>query len=319
MEASVTYGGMSVPSGKKRAQYITMPGTDYRLPLTIVNGKRDGRKILITASIHGFEYPGILSAAELSQELDPAEVSGAVIIIPVVNASGFYGRQTYVCPDDEERKNLNRLAPGNPEGTFGERLIAYLYAEFVSRVDFHIDLHSGDATEDLISFAAAGNSPDPDTRAYVYEAIHHTDYPYYTQSSGSGEFYNGSAIYHHIPSMMFEVGGAGMWTRDQADREKENLRRIARFLGILPGEAPYNETQVQLTRQSWIGAEATGFFYPLVTIGDMIREGQKLYEIRDVFGHLLAEHYARHDGKVMILARTLGISKGDDTIFYGRE
>ena len=318
MKESITFAGLTVPGGTKVSQYIEMPGDNYKIPVTIVNGVNDGKTFLITASIHGFEYPGIEASVELSKELDPKEVSGAIVIIPVVNASGFYGRLPYVCADDEERKNLNRLAPGDKNGTFGQRLIAYLTEEFVKKADFHIDLHSGDATEALCNFAAAGNAQDEETKKLIHDVIHHTSYNYYTQSSGKSEFYNGSVYYNGVPSMMFEVGGAGVWNREEVDEEKENLKRIAQYFKILPGEPELNREQVWLTKQSWIECEADGLFYKFVKCGDEIKEGQKIYEIRDVFGNLIAEHFALHDGKVMILNNTLGVSKGDDAVFYGK-
>ncbi len=319
MRSDLTFGGMTAASGERVSGYIEVEELNgYKLPLTIVNGTGDGKKFLVTASIHGFEYPGIEATAELCRELDPEGMNGAVVIIPVVNSSAFYGRLPYVCADDEERKNLNKLAPGNKNGTFGERLIAYLYDEFVAKVDFHLDLHSGDATEQLHRFAAAGNAPDEETRNFIYSVIGHTSFEYFTQSSGRCEFYNGSVIYKGTPSMMFEVGGAGVWTREEVDEEKNNIKRIAQFLGILPGEAEYNETQRQLKTQSWISCGYEGFFYAFAKAGEDIKEGQKLYEIRDVYGELLEEHHAAYNGKVMIMNNTLGVSKGDDAVFYGK-
>ena len=319
MKTNITFGGITVHSGAKVSRYIEVEELGgYKLPVTIINGEDDGKKFLVTASIHGFEYPGIEASAELCREIEPQNMKGAMIIIPVINSSGFYGRQPYVCPDDEERKNLNKLAPGDKNGTFGQKLIAYLYDEFVAKVDFHLDLHSGDATEQISNFAAAGNAPDEETRKFIYSVINHTSFEYFTQSSGKTEFYNGSVIYKGVPSMMFEVGGAGVWTRKEVVEEKENVKRIAKFLGILPGVAELNKEQRQLKTQSWIECEHDGFFYAFAKAGEEIKEGQKLYEIRNVYGELLEEYYAAYDGRVMIMNNTLGVSEGDDAVFYGK-
>ena len=120
MKNSVTFGGITVASGEKVSQYVTVTGTDYKFPITIINGKEDGKIILASAGIHGCEYPGIQAMVELSKEIDPADVSGVVILMHCINISGFEERQTYVVPDDPERKNLNRLFPG--EAIFGPLL-----------------------------------------------------------------------------------------------------------------------------------------------------------------------------------------------------
>ncbi len=37
-----------------------------------------------------------------------------------------------------------------------------------------------------------------------------------------------------------------------------------------------------------------------------------------MYGELLEEHYAAYDGRVMIMSNTLGVSEGDDAVFYGK-
>ncbi|MBQ0058798.1 MAG: succinylglutamate desuccinylase/aspartoacylase family protein [Lachnospiraceae bacterium] len=317
MTQDVTFAGITAKSGEIVKTEIPFGGSKYKIPVAIINGKEDGKTFLITASIHGFEYPGIQAAAELISELDPSVMSGAVVIIPIVNTSGFYGRHPYICPEDENFNNLNRVGPGKPDGTFAERLIYFLEEEFVKKSNFHVDLHSGDATEALLRFCAIGNAQSEETREFVHEIVHHLDFHYHTQSSGSTEFYNSSAKYAGVPSMMFECGGRGSWDPEEVEFEKECLRRIMQMLDILPGKPEHNEKVQCIDRQSWIECGQTGFFYGYCKVGDDIKEGQKLYEIRDVWGNLLEDHYAAYDGKVFILNNTLGVSKGDDAIFYG--
>ena len=317
MENTINFGGISAQPGEKAQGFFTIAGSKYRLPVAVINGKANGKIILLTASIHGFEYPGIQCSIELIKELQPEEISGAVVILPVVNASGFFGRHPYICPEDEGNNNLNRVGPGRPDGTFAERLIYQLEEEFVKKCDFHLDLHSGEATEALLRFCAIGNHPDAKVRDMIHNIIHHLDFEYHTQSSGSTEFYNSSAKYANVPSMMFECGGEGTWSREEVDFEKCSIRKIMQMLDILPGKPAFNPYVKCIVKQSWIACKATGFFYDFCKVGDTIKQGQKLFEIRDVWGNLLQEYYAEHDGKVFILNHTLGVSEGDDAIFYG--
>lgn len=317
MLTSISFDTITAMPGEKVTGFINISGSEYPLPVAVINGKNDGRIFLITASIHGFEYPGIQTASELIRELDPEKISGAVVIIPIVNASGFYGRKPYICLDDEEHKNLNKVGPGKADGTFAERLIYFLIEEFVKKCDFHLDLHSGDATEALLRFCAIGNNPDPEKREYVHQIIHHLGFEYHTQSSGRTEFYNCSSSYVGIPSMMFECGGAGTWSEEEVAFEKENIYKIMQMLDILPGKPDINPAVKCIVKQSWIECGKTGLFYSFCKIGDDVREGQKLFEIRDVWGNLLQEYTAEHNGKVFIVNNTLGVSEGDDAIFYG--
>lgn len=320
MKDALTVGGLRAAPGTKASGYVTVPGTGCRFPVTLVNGVREGRLLLATAGIHGCEYPGILALTELARELNPGELSGGVILIPVVNLSGFLLRQPYVMPADEDRKNLNRLFPTDGSGTLADRLCQYLMEEFVSRCDFHVDLHSGDIVEDLEAFAMVSNIPDPEKRAFLTDVVQHTAFPWRMQSGGRREFYNGSALTYGVPSLLFERGGAGTCLRADVEENKSDLRRVMQCLKILPGEAPRNESQQFFDRHEWTEAQPgdEGLLIPFVRLGDDIRKGQKLFEIRDVFGNPIREILAEFDGHVVIQSRTLSVHPGDDLITYGR-
>jgi predicted deacylase len=68
--------GIKVEPGEKAQTSISVPGTDVSIPVTIINGVNEGKRIVITSGIHSGEYPGIQCAIELAQEIDPKEVSG---------------------------------------------------------------------------------------------------------------------------------------------------------------------------------------------------------------------------------------------------
>ena len=318
MKKTIQIADMRADCGQKTAGMITVPGTSYELPLTIINGSGDGKVFLVSAGVHGCEYPGVQATVELAQEMDPSAVSGAVIFVHSVNPPALFGRRAYVCPADEESKNFNRISPGNKNGTTAERVSAFFFTEIVPQCDLHLDIHSGDIVEDLEEFIAVCNSPDPEVRDYCTEIARHTSFTHRINSHGRTELYNSSAIDCHVPGLLFERGGAGQVKRDEIERDKEDILSICRFIGILEGE-PIDNTAAQIfyPRHHWGGAGHTGLFYRFVKTGDEIKKGQKLGEIRDFFGNLLEEIFAEYDGRMKIANNTLGISAGDDTFMYG--
>ena len=318
MKESVAFGGITVPSGEKVSQYACVPGTECKFPVTIINGAGDGKKLLISAGIHGCEYPGIEAAVELSKEIDPKDVNGAVVIIHCVNMSGFVERQTYVMPEDPMRKNLNRLFPGDPNGTLADKLCLFLMDEFVVKSDFHIDIHSGDMVENLEACAIVCAPKGSQNNAFATEVAKHTSFKYRMNSGGRTEFYNSSSIDRNVPSMLFERGGHGDCPKEEVESNKSDLINIMKFMNILPGEAvDYSSKQIFFKKHEWTEANATGLLYKFAQTGDDIKEGQKIAEIRDMFGNLLEEVHAKFDGHIVISASTLGIKKGDDLVTYG--
>lgn len=319
MRDAIVIGGLAVSPGEKIKHTFIIPGTDnYELPVVVINGKEDGKVFLATAGVHGAEFPGIQACIELAEEIDPSEVCGAVILVPVVNTPGFYGRRAYVCPVDEENKNFNKVFPGKPDGSVADKVAHFITEEIVKKCSFHVDLHSGDIVEDLEEFCAVANTPDPEQKAFITEAAKHTCFTHRINSGGSGEVYNRTAILHGIPALLFERGGAGRVIPEEIRRNKADLISLMQFLNILPGEAEdHSDTQIFYPRHHWGEAEATGVFYSYVKLGDQIRKGQKIGEIRDPFGTVLETITAKYDARIKIINNCLGINRGDDTFMYG--
>ena len=59
---------------------------------------------------------------QLADELDPKKIAGNIIVIRLMNRTGFEHRTMSLTYEDG--KNLNRVFPGNPNGTLSDR-IAY--------------------------------------------------------------------------------------------------------------------------------------------------------------------------------------------------
>src|SRR2546421_4976052 len=149
-------------SGERKSGYFTFatdPGlAKYSWPFFSITGRRDGPTFLITAGIHAAEYTGIDAAIRLGNLLNPAQVRGHVVIIPLLNRPGFYERSIYVNPEDND--NMNRVFPGRPDGTWSERFAHALLTQVMAGVDYAIDLHAGDLIEDLVPFVGYRETGD---------------------------------------------------------------------------------------------------------------------------------------------------------------
>ena len=97
---------LRVKRGEKQNGRLHVDGTPYVLHATVLCGERPGKTLLLTAGVHSCEYVGIQTLMEMAGKLEPAQIIGNVIIIPVVNRTGFETRRPTVVPEDE--KNLNR-------------------------------------------------------------------------------------------------------------------------------------------------------------------------------------------------------------------
>lgn len=317
MKKSITYGGLTAAPGEKICGWCSVLDTDYKLPVTVINGCKEGKSVLITSAIHGCEYPSIEAVFRLAETLDAKDVAGQIIIINPVNVDGFLERRPYIIPQDG--KNLNRLFPGNPEGSLGDKIAYVLTEEFQRHVDFHIDTHGGDIPERQLSYVYyPGVSENTEALRISEEA---TDYvlhaDFMIKSQATNHAYNYAAICG-IPSIELELGDCTTWSEEEVALYLENITNVLRYLEVLPGEAVKRTAPIKrITQGEYLDADASGRWYAYVTRENRVHKGQKLGEIRDLFGNVLHEYYAKYDGVVLMVVATLAIKKGDAIIAYG--
>jgi len=317
MKENIVFGGISVAAGEKKQGWAPVLDTDYKLPVTVINGAKEGKTVLITAGIHGCEYPSLEAGFELAEELDPAELSGQVVIICPVNVNAFIDRIPYVLPQDG--KNINRLFPGNPDGTLGDKIAYVLTHEYQMRADFYIDIHGGDIPEALPPYVYnPGIGEDKECLAIAEQAaLHVLSAEYRLKSSATTGAYNSCAILG-VPSILIERGGLGVWSQEEKDVYKKDIINVMKFLEVYPGEAELPEKPAKLiTRGAYLDATASGRWYPAVALGDKVVKGQKLGEIKDIFGNVLAEYSAEFDATVLMLTMSLAVKEGYAIITYG--
>jgi uncharacterized protein len=135
-------GGIDVTPGERRLVDLPVSKlsnhTPVTLPVHVLHGTRPGPAMFISAAIHGDEINGVEIIRRVMRTLQPANISGTLLCVPVVNAYGFIGRSRYL-PD---RRDLNRSFPGSANGSLAARLAHLFLTEVVRRCQFGIDLHT---------------------------------------------------------------------------------------------------------------------------------------------------------------------------------
>jgi predicted deacylase len=282
------------------------------MPFTFIHGAKPGKAILLTGGVHGGEYPCIETAIQLANELDPAEVSGTILIISPVNPAAFLARMQYYGPFDG--KNLNRVFPGKATGTVSER-IAYAVHQLQQASDFFLDLHGGDIHEGLVPFVIYSKLGDPAKSEQSRLASALLGFPYVVGSvSDNGSI--GAAAQAGTPGFLAELGQCGRWSPQEVDEYKTAVRNVLRSLEVIPGTVVPHQVAF-LEKMLVTTATVDGCWYPAVQLEDKLKKGQKLGEIRDYFGTVTAEYFADSDGIVLYLVTSLAITANDPLCAIG--
>lgn len=305
--------GTNIPPGERRKISIPVPSAP---PLNAVCfcGTTPGPTLVVTAGVHGCEYVGIQALRNLAEQLDPAVLSGQVILLPLVNPGGFYAGAKQVVPEDNI--NLNRAFPGSIDGSLSARLAAVLEQSLYPAADFLADLHSGDCNEalhPLVFFPVAG---EKSVNRMALEAAKSLTVSYRVRSSAKNGLYSW-AVQKGIPSLLIERGGQGVWSESEVGACREDVCCLLRHLKILPGINPPRE-QVEIIDAVYEEAKADGFWYPSVKAAAPVQKGMLLGRLEDEEGNLIQEVCAAFTGVSLYYTTALGVRAGDPLIAYGR-
>lgn len=311
----LTIASITAQPGEKKQQMLDVRGTALSMPVTLMCGAKEGKTVLISAGVHGAEYPGIQAAIELAQELDPKELCGNIVWIHPINTQGFKARVCSIVPEDG--KNLNRVFPGDENGSATERLAYMLCQEFYKKADFYLDLHSGDMHEELHPYVYFPGKAEESVTERSRAVAQLLDMDYMVRSGGVSEAYNGAAALG-CPSLLIERGGRGLWSRDEVEAYKKDVRNVLRHLDVLPSAPePVIRHPREIAKAYYLNAGEGGCWYPQVKAGEKIAKGQLLGTVKDYFGKEIDSFYAEADGVVLYLTVSLAIKDKGSLIAYG--
>jgi predicted deacylase len=302
-------------NGLATSGYFTFDDTQlqkYQWPYFAVVGAYDGPTFVLTAGIHAAEYTGILAAIRLGRGLQPGDVHGTIVIIPLLNRPGFFERSIYVNPEDGE--NLNRIFPGRADGTWSERFAHHLLNDVIARCDYAMDLHAGDMIEDLVPFVIFSQTGNAEVDARTRRMIDSYGVRWATRSIPTGErpgMLYAAAAERGVPAIIAESGRCGLVEEDAIQRHVDGVQNIWRTLGLLT-DAPPKEVDPPrvLDRFEWLRSDHEGIFDCRVRVNDAVHSGQSLGQMVDLLGNTLAEVTSPADGVVLFTVTSPAIKHG---------
>ena len=144
----------SIKRGEKSWGYINILNslaTQFDMPLMVIKGHQPGPRFTVTAGLYPLEFCGVEAAGRLYQQIDPRNLQGEVIIVPVVNMPVFQFRTPMFALTQSlspmDGLDITKVFPGNPDGTVTEVLAYKLFQEVILGSDYHVDLRGGELLE----------------------------------------------------------------------------------------------------------------------------------------------------------------------------
>jgi hypothetical protein len=312
--ATLVSGALDVPArGSEAATTI---------PFSLVNGARPGPVLALIAGVHGMEYTPILALQRLRTAIDPAALTGTVVLVHVANMPSFLGRTIYYSPIDG--KNLNRVFPGRADGTVSERIADVLTREVIARATHVMDVHCGDGNESLRPYsywtttgpaAVAAAGREMALAAGLDHIVIDRERP---TEAGAAVYLSNTAILRGKPAITIESGYLASTDEASITNIEQAAAGVMRWLGMQASGPPPVQHPIWIDRNEVLRADATGIFLPAVERGHTVAEGTPIGRITDFHGTVLSEVRAPFAGEVLYVVGTPPVSRGEPVAFIGQ-
>jgi predicted deacylase len=317
---SFTVGTATAAAGERATGYLHVPaGSDAatEIPVAVIQGSRPGPVLALVSGSHGTEYASVIALEKLIQRIDPGQVAGTVILVPLVNVQSFLQKVPHVNPVDG--KSMNRFYPGRADGTQTERASWLITRQIVERCDYLIDYHGGDLDENLRPYSywpKSGNAKqDSITHDMVLAfgldtIIIWSDRP---RDPNASRYLDNTANTRGKPAIAVEAGYSGTVMPGDVDALVNGTLNVMRYLKMLPGTAPMMQGPVWIGKIDTITSDREGVFYPLVDRGTYVEKDMKVGYVTDYFGNIIFEARAPAAGVVLYICAVPSMKK-DDTV-----
>lgn len=292
----------NILTSEKRAQKIksflefheNYFGFPINFPYIMIKGKEEGPKGVILSGIHGDELNGLLIIQRIVELIDPEHLAGDLVFLPIVNIPAFNIHSRYL-PD---RRDLNRLFPGNQDGSEGRRLAGMIWQTFIRESDFGIDLHS--ASYNRWNYPhIRGDMRNANVREMT--SLFGADIAMHSKGVlGSLRREAGKV---DIPFILFEAGQINRFERSIVDIGVRGIWNVLERRGMLKHRprsvVPAPATETYYAKSHWVRASAGGLFIPAATPGDQIGEGHLLGDIQSILGESVANVRTDKSGAII--------------------
>jgi predicted deacylase len=293
-----------------------------RIPFSILHGSKPGPVLALIAGVHGQEYTPVLALQRLRTAIDPATLTGTVIMVHVANMPSYTARTIYYSPVD--RKNLNRVFPGRVDGTLSERIADRITREVIDRATHVVDLHCGDGNESLRPYLYWITTGAPEVAEMGRKMALASGFDHIVidrerpLDSAKSVYLSNTAILRGKPALTVESGFLAVPDEASVVRLERAVAGWLKLLGMRatgPGPA---EQVVWIDRSEVLASKFTGVWYPLVERGHTVAEGTIVGRVTDFFGKTMQEVRAPFAGEVLYVVGTPAMNEGEPVAFIGR-
>lgn len=315
----VTHGGISIlgkaipPATSTRTYWEpqdTFEAIAGPTPVLVLNGATPGPTLCLTGAVHGDEINGIEIIRRVFFELNPNELSGVLLGVPIVNQMGFRLTSRYL-PD---RRDLNRFFPGDPTGSSASRIAHGFFHDVISNCDSLVDLHTGSFHRTNIPQLRADMSTES-----VAQLVHGFGGMIVIHSIGAKGTLRRAAVDAGIPTVTLEAGEPMRIQEEVVVDGVERIRNLMTNLGMYREPKFWSDAEPTYLNSRWIRSEQGGLLLSSVKLGDRVTVGDKLGKVVNPINNQEFPLVSPYNGRVIGMALNQVVMPGYATYHIGME
>mgnify|MGYP001545254335 CR=1 FL=1 len=277
----------------KRLLHLVTDGMGMPLyvPVLIAKGQEKGPVVGITAAVHGNELNGIPVVQRLFKEIDVNNLRGTVIGVPVVNVPSLLRKRRRFI----DGADLNHIFPGRPRGNVSEVYAHRIVNRIVSQFDYLIDLHTASFGRINSYYIRA----DLEQAAVRQMALLQNAQIIVHKPPSDGTL-RGAADELQIPAVTLEVGDPNTFQKGMIRSGLTGIFNLLIHLGMIDGELePPEQPPVMCDSSFWMYTHSGGILRVGPGLTDMVKSGEVIGRLFDIFGDQIHEYQAPREGIVI--------------------
>ena len=189
--------------------------------------------MLVSGGTHGDEYEGQIAARRLVAEVEPARVSGRIVVVPTISVEAARAHSRFW----PSGANFNRSFPGSPDGPPDEQLAHFFTTVVFPFVDMIVELHSGGSGSWIVPCSHMCAVDDPAQRRAMLEAMEAWNSELHFLYTAGDNYFPTIAQAQGKTIVTTELGGSGLIRRSVHELAWSGLTNVLRHFGVLEGEA----------------------------------------------------------------------------------
>lgn len=291
-------------------------GTPLQSPVHVLVGADEGPVLYVQAAVHGNEVNGVEVLRRVVSGLDPRQMSGVLIVVPVSNGPGLLMRQRRN-PFDQE--DMNRVWPGKLDGMASQQMAYNLYHQAIRHAQYVIDLHTANS-KTLLHVVYGSDDEASRKLAGVFGLevlLEETVNDDLKQARFLGKLRN-TLTARGVPAITPELGGNDHFEEENIALGVRGVLNVMKHLGMLKGAIePPDRPQITLygSHLDKVRAHQGGIWVAQIKGGDRVKVGQQLGHIYSMRTFEVVEQVvAPYDGYVLGSSDLPIVNTGDNLV-----